>query len=81
MFWKGWFIWNSKNVLDAGCFFVSDNDVCCNCYSKDQQDIYKLNDFIASTGSTFSVDSLAYNTGVSSRNIARFIANKQIVNI
>ena len=69
-----------KKCARCGCFFTSSGDVCCNCSSKDKQDIYKLNDFINSTGEDFSIDGLAYNTGVSSKNISRFINNKEIGN-
>ena len=32
-----------KKCARCGCFFMSNNDVCCNCESKDMFDIAKLN--------------------------------------
>ena len=70
-----------KKCVRCGCFFVSPSNVCSNCETKDKQDIVKLNDYIASSETQFSVEDLAYKTGVSSQNINRFIENKDIVSL
>lgn len=70
-----------KKCARCGCFFASANDVCCNCETKDMQDIYNLNNFIVNSPSVPSVDNLAYNTGIAAKNIYRFIENNNISNV
>lgn len=67
-----------KKCARCGCFFASPNNVCCNCETKDEQDIYNLNNFLIASPETHSIDSLSINTGVSIKNISRFIENKDI---
>lgn len=67
-----------KKCARCGCFFASSSDVCCNCETKDNQDIYTLNNYIGSTSSISSVSSLSSNTGVSVKNINRLIENNKI---
>ena len=70
-----------KKCARCGCFFSSPSSVCSSCEVKDKQDISKLNNYIASSETDFTVESLSYNTGVASKNVARFIENKDIVEI
>lgn len=67
-----------KKCVRCGCFFVSNNDVCCSCEYKDKQDIYALNAYIVNSSSVPSIDSLSYSTGVTTKNISRFIENNII---
>ena len=67
-----------KKCVRCGCFFATNGDVCCNCASKDKHDIYALNNYIVNSTDIPSVDSLSYNTGVSAKNINRFIENNII---
>ncbi len=78
---KGMIFMELKKCVRCGCFFTSPNNVCSNCETKDRQHISKLNDCIASAETQFSVDDLAYKTGVSCQNISRFIENKDIVSL
>ena len=32
-----------KKCARCGCFFISDNDICCNCEAKDRYDMAKVN--------------------------------------
>ena len=70
-----------KKCARCGCFFSSPASVCSSCEVKDKQDISKLNNYIASSEVDFTVDSLSYSTGIASKNVARFIENKDIVEI
>ena len=70
-----------KKCARCGCFFTSSNNVCCNCESKDKQDINKLNNYIDNSPEFSGIDSLSYNTGISVKNISRFIENKDISEI
>lgn len=67
-----------KKCARCGCFFTSTNNVCCNCESKDKQDIYTLNNYIENSPDVSTIDSLSFNTGVSVKNIFRFIENNSI---
>ena len=62
----------------CGCFFTSSNLVCSNCEAKDKQDIYNLNNYIDNSSTDLSIESLSYETGISAKNISRFIENKNI---
>ena len=70
-----------KRCARCGCFFESYNSVCCNCEAKDKQDIYTLNNYLLDFPSVSSIDNLSYNTGVSTKNISRFIENNIISNL
>ena len=70
-----------KRCARCGCFFTSANDVCCNCETKDRQDIYNLNNYIVTSPNNISIDNLSASTGISMKNISRFIENKAISNL
>lgn len=69
-----------KKCMRCGCFFASENDVCSACEEKDKKDIYNLNSYIVSSSSVPTVDSLSFETGVTIKNINRFIDNNSIAN-
>lgn len=69
-----------KKCMRCGCFFMSDNDVCCNCQSKDRMDISKLNS-ILDENSFDSVQDLSIASGININNLNRFISNNQIPGI
>ena len=66
-----------KKCARCGCFFTSNNNICCNCEAKDASDISKLNSFIDSSNDITSIDELSTSTGVSLNNINRFIDEKK----
>lgn len=70
-----------KKCARCGCFFASSNNVCCNCEPKDIQDIYNLKNYIINSCSDYSIDTLSFNTGVSVKNISRFIEDNNISEI
>ena len=67
-----------KKCVRCGCFFASADTVCSACAVKDKQDIYNLNSYIINSPSVESVDSLSFDTGVSVKNISRFIEDNAI---
>ena len=69
-----------KKCLRCGSFFISDNDVCCNCQSKDRIDIAKLNSILDET-SFNSVQDLSIASGININNLNRYISNNQISGI
>lgn len=70
---------NLNKCSRCGCFFVSATDVCPKCESKDKNDINHLTNFLnESDGSAISVEDLSLSTGVSLKNVNRFLQNKDI---
>lgn len=67
-----------KKCMRCGCFFMSDNDVCCNCQPKDRIDIANLNSILDKTNNFNSVQDLSILSGVNINNLNRFISNNQI---
>lgn len=70
-----------KKCMRCGCFFMSDNNVCCNCESKDRMDISKLNSILDETNNFNSIQDLSILSGVNINNLNRFISNNQISNL
>ena len=67
-----------KKCMRCGCFFMSDNDICCNCESRDKMDIAKLNSVLEENNNFNSILDLSIASGVNINNLNRLIANKQI---
>ena len=71
-----------KKCLRCGSFFLSDSNVCPNCLPKDESEIAKINNYINDNNIlNCSISSLSVNTGVSLRNINRFIDTNVIPNV
>lgn len=58
----------------CGAFFASTDCVCPNCKTKDISDLSKLEAFLQENELPSSIDVLANNTGISAKNLNRFIA-------
>lgn len=67
-----------KRCNRCGCFYVSDSNVCCNCIPKDNLEIARLNNYIEKNGNEYSLDELSISTGVSLKNLNRYIDNNEI---
>ncbi len=67
-----------KKCSRCGCFYVSGNEVCCNCQPKDNLEIAKLNNYIEKYGNNYSLDELSVGTGISVKNLNRYINNNEI---
>lgn len=67
-----------KKCVRCGCFFIADDDVCCNCKSRDKMDIAKLNSVLDEGSNFSSVQDLSIASGVNINNLNRFISNNQI---
>jgi len=61
-----------KKCNRCGCFFISEDDVCCNCKVKDKADTIKLQNFIEEHGVPSSLEELSIGTGISIKNLNRF---------
>ena len=57
---------------------MSDNNVCCNCESKDRLDIAKLNTILEENISYNSIQDLSIASGININNLNRFITDNKI---
>lgn len=60
----------------CGCFFVSDGNVCPSCAPKDSNELSKLNSYFSENNSVISMNDLSYATGISVKNLSRFVSEK-----
>lgn len=69
---------NFNKCSRCGGFFIADGNTCPNCLQKDQMEMIRLENFIEENpNTTFSVSDIAINTGISDKNLNRFLENKQ----
>lgn len=57
----------------CGAFFVSSNNVCPKCMPKDTMELSKLKNFLEENNCPSSLESLSFDTGISTKNLDRFI--------
>ena len=57
----------------CGNFFVSNNDVCPKCETKDTLEFQTFKAYIEENGITNNLDILSTETGISAKNLNRFI--------
>ena len=65
-----------KKCKRCGAFFVSGEYVCPNCAPKDSAEIYKLKDYLTENDYSGSLENLAFNTGISVKNLTRYIGQE-----
>ena len=69
---------NLNKCERGGGFFASKSSVCPNCESKDENDITQLKNFLSEADTSVTVESLAFSTGVSLKNVNRFLNDKDL---
>lgn len=69
---------NFKKCNRCGCFYTTDSNVCCNCQTKDNLEIEKLTNYIEKNGNNYSLEELSVSTGISVKNLNRFINDNGI---
>lgn len=70
-----------KKCARCGCFFMSANNICCNCESKDKLDIAKVNNFLDENNNFNSIQDLSIASGVNINNLNRLIKDNKISNL
>lgn len=65
----------------CGAFFVSGSNVCPNCEIKDNAEIYKLKNFLSENECPNSIETLSCDTGISVKNLNRFLEQKDFSEI
>lgn len=69
---------NLNKCERCGCFFTSIDSVCPNCLSKDKNDLAQLTNFLTENDAPISAEDLSLHTGVSLKNVNRFLKDKNI---
>lgn len=69
---------NLNKCERCGCFFASKSSVCPNCESKDENDINQLKNFLNESDTSVTVESLAFSTGVSLKNVNRLLKDTDL---
>ena len=69
-----------KRCARCGCFFVTEGDVCSNCMPKDRLDMLKLKNYFEENPN-YSVENIAIDTGITARNVNRYINNGNFPNV
>ncbi len=69
---------NLNKCERCGCFFASKSSVCPNCESKDENDINQLMNFLNESDTSVTVESLAFSTGISLKNVNRLLKDKDL---
>ena len=64
----------------CGCFFVSAGDVCPNCLPKDKMEMDQLQNFLENSNLSCSIESISYDTGISTKNLNRYFSKDAFVN-
>ncbi len=70
-----------KKCERCGCFFISEDNVCCNCKTKDRADTIKLQNFIEEHGTSCSIEEISSQTGITIKNLNRFESINKIADI
>ena len=67
----------------CGCFFTSNENVCYNCLTKDKFEMSKFKTFIEenNVSNINSLSDLSIQTGISSRNLNRFLEQEDFNDI
>lgn len=66
-----------NKCVRCGAFFSSEDNVCPNCKNKDQVDMSTVKNYISQNDMPKSVESLSFESGVSVKNINRFLEMKE----
>lgn len=73
-----------KRCERCGCFFASNNNVCCNCQPKDTFEMSQLKSYFEETDSlggdiTATIDAVSYQTGISIKNLNRYLTHQEFL--
>lgn len=70
-----------KKCERCGCFYLSENNVCENCMPKDTFEQAKLKNYFDGENYANSIDSIAVATGISVKNLNRYLENEEFSEI
>lgn len=70
-----------KQCSRCGCFYLSDGYVCPNCTPKDNLEFAKFQSYYNENGIENSIETISYHTGITEKNINRFMKYDDFKNI
>lgn len=65
----------------CGCFFSSKDNICPNCKTKDEVDKLSLKTYLANNETPKNAEALSFYSGVSVKNINRFLQTKEFASL
>ena len=68
-----------KKCARCGAIYLSDDNVCFNCKPKEKQEFAKFNTYIESVENISSAEEIAINTGISIKNVTRYLGESPII--
>ena len=72
---------NFNRSSRCGGFFMSEGNTCPSCLQKDQLEMSRLENFIMENSNTnLNLEDIASNTGISNKNLNRFLSQEQFSN-
>jgi len=71
---------NFKKCARCGAFYLSEDNVCFNCKPKDTFEKSKVYNYLENVNQISSLEEIALNTGISVKNIARYLEGNPIAN-
>ena len=63
-----------KRCTRCGGFYISEGDVCSNCITKDNLELGTFRNYVQENGLSNSLEHLSNQTGISVKNLSRFIS-------
>ena len=70
-----------NKCVRCGAFFSTEDSVCPNCKPKDEFDKASLQNFIANNEIPTNTKDLAFQSGISEKNVNRFLNTKEFSNL
>lgn len=70
-----------NKCIRCGCFFSSEDSICPNCETKDEVDKMSIRNYLASNDVPESIEVLAMHSGVSLKNVNRYLNTKEFSDI
>ena len=71
---------NFNKCERCGCFFVTDQNICPKCEPKENFEMQQLKNYL-STHTTSTVEDISTNTGISERNLDRFLKQDEFTQL
>ena len=70
-----------KKCPRCGNFYITEMQVCQNCVSSENLDVAKLKNYFEEYGTGATVQDISIKTGINSKNVNRFLLNKEFSSI
>lgn len=70
-----------KRCERCGSFYLSESNICESCSPKDSFELSKLRNYFEGDIQANSIDSIAIDTGISVKNLNRYLGNEEFSEI